>query len=59
MQEASRSIMAQRKKKFTKKKKHPARRELEADSDGDFEQVPEVRDDESVRKRREPGLVLG
>lgn len=42
--------MAQRKKKFTKKKKHTARRELEADSDGDFELVTEVRNDDSVRK---------
>lgn len=42
--------MAQRKKKFTKKKKHTASRELEADSDGDFELVTEVRNDDLVRK---------
>lgn len=41
--------MAQRKKKFTKKKKHTASRELEVDSDGDFELVAEVRNDDSVR----------
>lgn len=42
--------MAQRRKKFTKKKKHGASREMEADSDGDFELVTEVRNDDSVRK---------
>lgn len=42
--------MAQRKKKFTKKKKHSGSRVLEADSDGDFELVTEVRNDDSVSK---------
>lgn len=41
--------MAQKKKKLTKKKKHPANREQEADSDGgDFELAAEVKDDDSV-----------
>lgn len=41
--------MAQRKKKLTKKKRHPANREPEADSDsGDFELAAEVKDDDSV-----------
>lgn len=43
--------MAQRKKKFTKKKKHTASRELEADSDGDFELVTEVRNDDSPGRK--------
>lgn len=42
--------MAQRKKKLTKKKRHAANREPEADSDsGDFELAAEVKDDDSVR----------
>ncbi len=42
--------MAQRKKKLTKKKRHTASREPEADSDsGDFELAAEVKDDDSVR----------
>lgn len=41
--------MAQRKKKLTKKKKHIANREQEAESDsGDFELAAEVKDDDSV-----------
>lgn len=41
--------MAQRKKKLTKKKKHVANREQEAESDsGDFELAAEVKDDDSV-----------
>ncbi|XP_056875212.1 ATP-dependent RNA helicase DDX54 [Takifugu flavidus] len=43
--------MAQRKKKFTKKKKHTAGREMEADSDGDFELVTEVRNDDSPGRK--------
>lgn len=43
------SKMAQRKKKLTKKKKHAAHREPEAESDsGDFELAAEVKDDDSV-----------
>lgn len=43
------SMMAQRKKKLTKKKKHAAHREPEAESDsGDFELATEVKDDDSV-----------
>lgn len=42
--------MAQRKKKLTKKKRHTANREPEADSDsGDFELAAEIKDDDSVR----------
>uniref|UniRef100_A0A674MIB7 ATP-dependent RNA helicase DDX54 n=1 Tax=Takifugu rubripes TaxID=31033 RepID=A0A674MIB7_TAKRU len=41
--------MAQRKKKFTKKKKHTAGREMEADSD--FELVTEVRNDDSPGRK--------
>lgn len=42
--------MAQRKKKVTKKKRHTANREPEADSDsGDFELAAEIKDDDSVR----------
>lgn len=41
--------MAQRKKKLTKKKRHTANREKEADSDcGDFELAAEMKDDDSV-----------
>uniref|UniRef100_H3CUF9 RNA helicase n=1 Tax=Tetraodon nigroviridis TaxID=99883 RepID=H3CUF9_TETNG len=43
--------MAQRKKKFTKKKKHSAKGVFDADSDGDFELVTEVRNDDSVRRK--------
>uniref|UniRef100_A0A3Q3G3G5 RNA helicase n=1 Tax=Labrus bergylta TaxID=56723 RepID=A0A3Q3G3G5_9LABR len=44
--------MAQRKKKFTKRKRHTPNREPEADSDcGDFELAAEVKDDESVRRK--------
>lgn len=43
------STMAQKKKKLTKKKKHVANREAEAESDsGDFELAAEVKDDDSV-----------
>ena len=42
--------MAQRKKKLTKKKRHPPNREPEPDSDsGDFELAAEIKDDDSVR----------
>ncbi|KAM4532368.1 ATP-dependent RNA helicase DDX54 [Fundulus diaphanus] len=44
--------MAQRKKKLTKKKRHPANREQEADSDnGDFELVAEIKDDDSPGRK--------
>ncbi|XP_035523875.1 ATP-dependent RNA helicase DDX54 [Morone saxatilis] len=44
--------MAQRKKKLTKKKRYPASREPEADSDsGDFELAAEVKDDDSPGRK--------
>uniref|UniRef100_A0A3P8WEB3 RNA helicase n=1 Tax=Cynoglossus semilaevis TaxID=244447 RepID=A0A3P8WEB3_CYNSE len=44
--------MAQRKKKFTKKKRHSANREYEADSDsGEFEVAAEIKDDDSACKK--------
>nr|XP_046231646.1 ATP-dependent RNA helicase DDX54 [Scatophagus argus] len=44
--------MAQRKKKLTKKKRHTANREPEADSDsGDFELAAEVKDDDSPGRK--------
>ncbi|XP_038137953.1 ATP-dependent RNA helicase DDX54 [Cyprinodon tularosa] len=44
--------MAQRKKKLTKKKRHTAKREQEADSDiGDFELAAEIKDDDSPGKK--------
>lgn len=44
--------MAQRKKKLTKKKRHTASRDWEADSDsGDFELAAEVKDDESTGRK--------
>ncbi|KAM9841081.1 ATP-dependent RNA helicase DDX54 [Aulostomus maculatus] len=44
--------MAQRKKKLTKKKRHTASREPEADSDsGDFELAAEIKDDDSPGRK--------
>uniref|UniRef100_A0A7N6BTV1 ATP-dependent RNA helicase DDX54 n=1 Tax=Anabas testudineus TaxID=64144 RepID=A0A7N6BTV1_ANATE len=43
--------MAQRKKKLTKKKRHTANREPEAESDGDFELAAEVKDDDSPGRK--------
>lgn len=44
--------MAQRKKKLTKKKRHTANREKEADSDsGDFELAAEMKDDDSPGRK--------
>ncbi|MEQ2259956.1 ATP-dependent RNA helicase ddx54 [Xenotaenia resolanae] len=44
--------MAQRKKKLTKKKRHTANREQEADSDGgDFELAAEIKDDDSPGRK--------
>ncbi|KAM6902194.1 ATP-dependent RNA helicase DDX54 [Xenentodon cancila] len=44
--------MAQRKKKLTKKKRHPANRELEPDSDsGDFELAAEIKDDDFAGRK--------
>ncbi|XP_041666040.1 ATP-dependent RNA helicase DDX54 [Cheilinus undulatus] len=44
--------MAQKKKKLTKKKRHSANREQEADSDsGDFELAAEIKDDDSPGRR--------
>uniref|UniRef100_A0A4W6CDC2 RNA helicase n=1 Tax=Lates calcarifer TaxID=8187 RepID=A0A4W6CDC2_LATCA len=44
--------MAQRKKKLTKKKRHTANREPEADSDsGDFELAAEIKDDDSPGRK--------
>ncbi|XP_056230120.1 ATP-dependent RNA helicase DDX54-like [Seriola aureovittata] len=44
--------MAQRKKKMTKKKRHTAGREPEADSDsGDFELAAEIKDDDSPGRK--------
>ncbi|MED6231495.1 ATP-dependent RNA helicase ddx54 [Ataeniobius toweri] len=44
--------MAQRKKKLTKKKRHTANRQQEADSDGgDFELAAEIKDDDSPGRK--------
>uniref|UniRef100_A0AAQ5YY60 RNA helicase n=1 Tax=Amphiprion ocellaris TaxID=80972 RepID=A0AAQ5YY60_AMPOC len=44
--------MAQRKKKLTKKKRHTASREPEADSDsGDFELAAEIKDDDTLGRK--------
>lgn len=40
--------MAQRKKKLTKKKRHTPNRDQEVDSDGDFQLVAEIKDDDTV-----------
>ncbi|CAB1429228.1 unnamed protein product [Pleuronectes platessa] len=43
--------MAQRKKKLTKKRRHPFNKDTEADSDGDFQLAAEVKDDDSPGKK--------
>ncbi|XP_043952179.1 ATP-dependent RNA helicase DDX54 [Gambusia affinis] len=43
--------MAQRKKKLTKKKRHTPNRDQEVDSDGDFQLVAEIKDDDTPGRK--------